>query len=64
MQINIHDGDDLHRALRKFRRKVQRAGIMADIRRKRHYEKPSDARRRKLKASARRRLRSSRRRSN
>ena len=64
MQINIHDGDDLHRALKKFRRKVQRAGIMADIRRKRHYEKPSDARRRKLKASARRRLRTARRRTN
>jgi len=64
VQINIHDGDDLHRALKKFRRKVQRAGIMADIRRKRHYEKPSDARRRKLKASARRRLRTARRRTN
>lgn len=64
MQINIHEGDDLHRALKKFRRKVQRAGIMADIRRKRHYEKPSDARRRKLKASQRRRLRSFRQRSN
>ncbi|MFQ5745907.1 MAG: 30S ribosomal protein S21 [Gemmatimonadota bacterium] len=62
MEIQIEEGQDLERALRQFRRKVQRAGILADMRRKRHYEKPSEAKRRKAKAAQRRRARNARRR--
>lgn len=63
LEIRIEEGEDLERALRQFRRKVQRAGILADMRRKRHYEKPSEARRRKAKAAQRRLARNARRRS-
>lgn len=62
MEIRIAEGQNLDRALRQFRRKVQRAGILADMRRKRHYEKPSVARRRKAKAAQRRLARNARRR--
>jgi len=64
LEIRIEDGEDLEKAIRKFRRKVQRAGILADMRRKRHYEKPSEAKRRKAKAAQRRLARSARRRRN
>ncbi|MFW6039549.1 MAG: 30S ribosomal protein S21 [Gemmatimonadota bacterium] len=64
MEIKISEGQNLEKALRQFRRKVQRAGILADMRRKRHYEKPSEARRRKEKAAQRRLARNKRRRKN
>jgi len=54
--VVLEDGDSLDRALRRFKRQVQRAGIFSDLRRKKHYEKPSEARKRKA-ASARRRAR-------
>ena len=46
MQYTLREGEELDRALRKFRRKVQRAGIFRDIKKHRFYEKPSEARRR------------------
>lgn len=64
MEYKVGEREDLQRALRKFRRKVQRAGIFRDMKRNRFYEKPSEARRRKQKAAERRRRRRKRRRSN
>ncbi len=61
MEYILRDNEELDRALRKFRRKVQRAGIFRDIKKHRFYEKPSEARRRKMKAAERRRRRRRRR---
>ncbi len=61
MQYTLRDNEELDRALRKFRRMVQRAGIFRDIKKQRFYEKPSEARRRKRKTAERRRRRQSRR---
>ncbi len=60
MEYRLRDGERLDRALKKFRRKVQRAGIFRDMKRQRFYEKPSAARRRKRKAAERRRRRKQR----
>jgi len=57
LEYQLREGENLDRALKKFRRKVQRAGIFRDIKRNRFYEKPSAARRRKQKAAERRRRR-------
>lgn len=62
MEYILREGEELNRALRKFRRKVQRAGIFRDIKKHRFYEKPSEAKRRKMKAAERRRRRRRRRR--
>jgi small subunit ribosomal protein S21 len=62
LEIQIAEGQNLEKALRQFRRKVQRAGILADMRKNRRYSKPSEAKRRKAKAAERRRIRSARRR--
>ena len=40
-EVQIREGEDVNKALRRFRRKVQRAGILKDFRKHRHYEKPS-----------------------
>lgn len=61
MEYRLDEGEELDRALKKFRRKVQRAGIFRDIKKNRFYEKPSEAKRRKMKAAERRRKRRKRR---
>ena len=56
IEIVLRDEDRIEAALKLFRRKVQRAGILQDVRRKRHYLKPSEAKAVKQ-AAARRRKR-------
>jgi len=51
------DGERIERTIRKFRKKVERAGILSDFRHKRHYLKPSAARRAKSAAARHRRAR-------
>lgn len=53
IEIKLDESDRLDWALKKFKKKVERAGILKDLRRKRHYTKPSEAR--QLKAAAARR---------
>ncbi len=54
--IKIRDGEAFDRALRRFIKSCEKAGLMADIRKHQRYEKPSDARKRKSNA-ARRKMR-------
>ena len=60
IQITLDEGDRIDWALKSFKRKVLRAGILAEVRRRRHYVKPSEARQLKSEA-AQRRARSKRR---
>ncbi|MCH7716563.1 MAG: 30S ribosomal protein S21 [Gemmatimonadetes bacterium] len=55
-EVTIGEGDRLEWALKAFKRKVMRSGILKDLRKKRFYVKPSTAKRLKA-AAARRRLR-------
>ena len=59
-EIEIHEGDRFDAALRAFKRKVQKSGILRDLRQKRYYLKPSEARKAKEAAAARRRRKPSR----
>ncbi len=63
IEIIIGETDSVDWAIKTFRRKVQRSGILRDLRKKRFYVKPSDAQRAKAAAAARRRQRTKRRRS-
>jgi small subunit ribosomal protein S21 len=57
-EVIVRENEPLERALRRFKKKVQRAGILRDLRRHRHYLKPSEQRRReRVKAERRRRRR-------
>ena len=42
--IQLDEGDSVERALKQFRRKLQREGLFAELRRRRHYLKPRAAR--------------------
>ena len=57
IEVVIDETDRLERAIKVFRRKVERSGVLKDLRNKRRYVKPSDAKRRKAQAAARRVLR-------
>ena len=53
IEVKLEEGDRLEWALKAFKRKMLRSGILKDLRKKRFYVKPSEAR--QLKASAARR---------
>ena len=44
VEVLIDDGDRLDAALRTFKKRVLKSGILQTLRRKRHYVKPSEAR--------------------
>ena len=54
IEITLAEGDRVDWALKAFKRKVQRAGILTEVRRRRHYVKPSEARQLKSEAAQRR----------
>jgi small subunit ribosomal protein S21 len=58
IEIWLSETDHIDKALKAFRRKVQRSGILRDLRQRRHYVKPSLARRLKSAAARRKRRKS------
>ncbi len=60
-EIQLAETDRLDWALKSFKRKVLQAGIMREVRRRRHYVKPSEARQLKSKAARRAREQAARR---
>ena len=54
VEVHLAEGDKIEAALRVFKKKVQRAVVLQDLRRRRHYVKPSEARQRKSEAAQRR----------
>ncbi|CAN5221622.1 hypothetical protein BH20GEM2_BH20GEM2_11410 [soil metagenome] len=55
VEIQLGENDRLDWALKQFRRRMIRSGLFKDMRRKRYYEKPSEAKKVKAKAALRRR---------
>ena len=49
-EIKVQKGETLESALRRFKRSRQKAGVLSEVRKREHYEKPSV--RRKLKSEA------------
>jgi small subunit ribosomal protein S21 len=52
-EVIIHDDESFERALKRFKKKCEKAGILSDLRKHRHYEKPSERRKRKMNAARR-----------
>jgi len=53
--VKVRDGEAIERALKIFKKQVEKAGIMSELRKRQHYEKPSIKRKKKA-AAARKRL--------
>lgn len=52
--VRVGENESLDSALRRFKRKCSRDGIIGDMRRKEHYEKPSVRRKKKAEAARKR----------
>ena len=48
-KVSLKKGEPVDKALRRLKKKIDREGIMKQLKAKRHYEKPSQKRRRKAK---------------
>ncbi len=51
--VTIRSGENFERALKRFKKVCQRAGIFSDYRKHQHFEKPSERKKRKMAAAQR-----------
>ncbi|MBA7517016.1 30S ribosomal protein S21 [subsurface metagenome] len=47
-KVIVYEGESFENAIRRFRKSVERAGILKDVRRHEIYEKPSEKKKRRL----------------
>ena len=50
-EVRIKDNETLDRALRRFKRQCALSGVMAEVRKREHYDKPSVKRKKKAEAA-------------
>lgn len=53
--IRVKEGESFERALRRFKKQCERAGVLGEVRKREYYEKPSVKKKKKA-AAARKRL--------
>lgn len=56
-EIKVGKNETLDSALRRFKRATQKAGILSEVRKREHYEKPSVVRKKKSEAARKRKTR-------
>jgi small subunit ribosomal protein S21 len=45
--VRVKDNEPIESAIRRFKKQCEKAGILAELRKREHYEKPSVRRKRK-----------------
>ena len=53
-EIKVKEGESLDSALRRFKRSCAKSGVLAEVRKREHYEKPSVKRKKKSEAARKR----------
>ena len=53
-EIRIKENETLDSALRRFKRQCAKSGVLSEIRKREHYEKPSVKRKKKAEAARKR----------
>lgn len=56
LKVQITDNEPLEKALKKLKKKIEREGILKVLKARKHYEKPSEKRRRKQRTSKKRKF--------
>jgi len=46
--MRVHDREPIGSALRRFKKLLERTGLVKELRRRKHYEKPCEVRRRAM----------------
>ncbi len=54
--VIIRDGESFESALRRFKKQCERTGILSEIKKREHYEKPSVKKKKKILAAKKRAL--------
>jgi small subunit ribosomal protein S21 len=57
--IKVGENESIDSALKRFKRETSKAGVMAEIKKRRHYEKPSVKRKKKSEAARKKKKRQS-----
>ncbi len=55
-EVRVKDNESLDSALRRFKRQCAKSGVMSEIRKREHYEKPSVKRKKKSEAARKRKF--------
>lgn len=53
-EIHVKENESLDSALKRFKRQCARSGVLAEVRKREHYEKPSVKRKKKAEAARKR----------
>lgn len=53
-EIRVRENESLDSALRRFKRDLAKSGILAEVKKRKHYEKPGVKRRKKAEAARKR----------
>lgn len=51
--VKVREGENFERALKRFTKACQKAGVFSDYRKHQHFEKPSERKKRKMDAARR-----------
>ena len=54
-KVIVRKGEDINKAIKRFKRKVEREGIMKEVKKRKYYMKPSVKKKEKRIAAAKRR---------
>jgi small subunit ribosomal protein S21 len=52
--VRVKDGESIEGALKRFKKATEKAGILSEIRKREHYEKPSVKKKKKAMAAKKR----------
>ena len=55
-RVDVGEHEPLEKALKRLKKKIEREGILKVLKARKHYEKPSEKRRRKMRTAKKRRI--------
>ena len=55
-EVRVKDNESLDSALRRWKKSCARSGVLAEVRKREHYEKPSVKRKKKSEAARKRKI--------
>ncbi len=50
-EVKIKDNESIDHALRRFKKECSKSGVLSEVKKRRHYEKPSIKRKKKSEAA-------------
>ncbi|KAF0198134.1 MAG: 30S ribosomal protein S21 [Bacillota bacterium] len=55
-EVKVRKDESLDQALKRFKRQCQRSGVLSEVRKREHYDKPSVRRKKKSEAARKRKF--------